>query len=213
MADPARFDNPLWERLRVQVERLAAAPAAAADPAALAKRLEERAQVLRRRAERPGEAGERRAVVAFRRGPERYGVPVAEVLEVQDLEHFSPVPGAPPAIRGVAPWRGAIVSLLDLGRLFGVAASGLSDLKAFLVVEAAGKRLGILAGEVEGILDVPTDRLRPAPALSGGVPPEWVAGVVEENRLILRMGEIVAALAGGGAIQHQDTKDTKNHQD
>ena len=75
-----------------------------------------------------------------------------------------------------------------------MAETGLSDLHAYLVVEAHGKRLAVAASVVEDILAVPREQLKPAPALSSRVAPEWMLGIHDENRLVLKMEEIVKNL-------------------
>jgi chemotaxis signal transduction protein len=88
-------------------------------------------------------------------------------------------------------WRGAILSLLDLVKLFGVAESGLIDERSCVVVETAGRRIGVLAGEVEDLVTAPLAEVKAAPELPTEVPPEWVLGVYDENRLVLCVEEIV----------------------
>jgi purine-binding chemotaxis protein CheW len=135
--------------------------------------------------------------LAFTKGRNRYGIPVDCVLEVQALEQYSPIPNAPAAITGVVHWRGAILALLDLSRLFEVAETGISDLHAYVVVEVAGKRLAVAASQVDDILAVPMDRLQTAPALPHKILPEWLIGVHDENQLILQIAEIFKHLEHG----------------
>jgi len=111
-------------------------------------------------------------------------------LEVQALEQFSPVPGAPAYVRRMVHWRGAILALLDLTRLFEVTESGLSDLHSYVIVEAAGKRLALAAFLVQDILGVPREQLKPPPHLPSKMAPEWVLGVHDETHLILKLDEI-----------------------
>jgi len=133
--------------------------------------------------------------LAFNKQRERYGILLDEVAAVESLDHFTPVPNAPAYIRGVTPWRGAILSLLDLGRLFGRSESGIADLRACVIVEAAGRRLAVVAHEVEEILSVPTSELTAIPELPNEIAPEWVVGLHDENRLILKMAAITEGIA------------------
>jgi hypothetical protein len=48
-----------------------------------------------------------------------------------------------------------------------------------------------LAGEVEELDTVPLDQVKAVPELPTEVPPEWVVGVYDENRLILHIEQIV----------------------
>jgi purine-binding chemotaxis protein CheW len=189
---PSDLENlpPVWDRLRERLEQMRAALGRKSDPEARAKKLQDRARLVRRQAGADEPTTVPLFFLAITKGRERYGIPLEYVLEVQALEQFSPVPGAPASIRGVVHWRGAILALLDLTRLFEVAETGLSDLHAYVVVEAAGKRLAVAASVVDDILSAPRDHLKIAPELSRKIAPEWVVGVHDENRLILKMDEI-----------------------
>lgn len=131
-------DVDLWPRLRESMARLASIGERKSDPAALAEKLATRAKQLRGRMASAKPAAAPLVFVAFSKGQQRYGIPVSDVVEVQAMEQFCPVPGTPPFIAGVIHWRGDVLSLLDLGKLFGIPESGLADIHVCLIVEAAG---------------------------------------------------------------------------
>ena len=181
----------LWTRLRESVAGLGAVGQRKSDPAALADRLARRAKAYRTRATAQELAETRVPLLAFSKGTQRYALLLEHVREVQPLEQFHPVPKAPPCLPGVAPWRGSILALVDLGRLFGVAETGLADVHRCVIVEAAGRRVAIVAREVEEIHDVPARLIHPAPELPGNIAPEWVLGVYDEDCLVLRIDQIL----------------------
>ncbi|MGE0606719.1 MAG: chemotaxis protein CheW [Pirellulales bacterium] len=184
-------EGPVWERLRARLNELSVPQTRQHDPTVLAERLKARAQVLRGRVGSAARGGMPLIFLAFHKGGERYGIPIDDVLEVQILEQFTPIPGTPPFIPGVVHWRGAILALLDLGKLFGIGETGIADTHAFIIVEAGQRRIALITGEVDEILSVPRDEVHPPPALLGGLPPEWVLGVHDENRMILRLNSIL----------------------
>lgn len=177
--------------MRACLEQVKSAELRKKDPAVLAEKLAKRAQVLRGRAIQTGAEGIPLVFLAFGKGRERFGLPIDDVLEVQALDQFTPVPWTPPFIPGVIHWRGAILSLLDLGKLFGLPESGITDVHSCVVVEAAGQRVALLAGDIDDICSVPRSRLKPVPDLPGDIPAEWVLGVHDDNRMILRMDLIL----------------------
>ncbi len=129
--------------------------------------------------------------MAFNGGRDRYGIPLSDVLEIQALEFFSPVPHTPSFIAGVLHWRGAVLSLLDLGKLLLSSQEGLADYHTALIVEAAGVRVAIIAREVEEILSISPDDVKPAPERACSIPAGWVSGVYDENRLLLQTAQIL----------------------
>lgn len=184
----------IWQRLQAQMDQLQAEKTGLSNSAELEQRLTERAKLLRQKMERPGLGEARVSFLAFRKHQERYGILLDEVAAVESLDFFTPVPEAPNYIRGVTPWRGFIVSLLDLGHLFGRPEAGITDLKATVIVESAGRRLAVVASQVEEIFAVPESELKPMPDLPANIHPEWVHGVYDQNRLILKMSEIIRGI-------------------
>jgi len=191
VTDTCPADTTVWGQIRHRLAQMEASRTASADPAALAERSAKRARGFRDRTAAVAPAGSQVTFLAFNKGRERYGIPLEDVVEVLPLDQFSLVPGAPAFLLGVVHFRGTIVSLLDLGLVLGIPASGLADLHVLIVVEAGGKRIAVAASQVEEILSVPTDQLKPSPGLSGQAPPEWIAGVYDENRMIVRTAQIL----------------------
>lgn len=183
----------VWERLRDSLERMRT-HAGKIDPEARARKLAERAQQVRRQIGGPEPTSPPMFFLAFSKGQNKYGIPLDHVLEVQPLEQFSPVPGAPAWVRGVVHWRGAVLALLDLTRLFELTEHGLSDLHAYIIVEANGKRLALVASVVDDVLAVPQAHLKAAPEFDDKLDPEWVLGVHNEERLILNLDAIFRRL-------------------
>lgn len=179
----------VWERLRDSMERLEATRQQANDPAGLAMRLSQRAKLLRGRLS-GGNQTPKKDYLTFNSGHERFGVLISDVVEIQALDHYSPVPRTPPFIVGAIPWRGTILTLIDLGRLFGIPESGIADYHVCLIVEASGMRLAIVAREAEDILGIATDQVKLIPDLPGHASTEWVRGVYDGNRLLLRLDRI-----------------------
>ena len=180
--------TPIWDRLR---ESLSAAQTPRRDSATLNAKLVNRARVFRSQTRQSAPLEIPLVFLAFHQVGQRYGIPIDDVLEVQTLEQFTPVPRAPACIPGVVHWRGSILAILDLGKLFGVVERGIADMHACVIVEAAHRRIALVAGEVEDILSVPRTEIKIPPALPGNIPAEWLLGVHDENRMILRMDLIL----------------------
>lgn len=184
-------DTSMWDRLRARLDELSAAQSRKSDPVALATKLANRARILRGRTGQAVSTAIPLIFLAFHKGSERYGIPIDDVLEVLTLDQFTSIPRTPSFIPGVVHWRGSILALLDPGKLFGVAESGIADTHACVIVEAAHKRIALVVGEVEDIHSVPREQIKPPPTLPGDTPQEWFIGVHDGNRLILRMDLIL----------------------
>lgn len=188
---PLEKEGDLWARVRESLERLAAIRDKQADPAVLAEKRAARAKQWRSRVTTAVSSETPLVHLAFRKGDQRYAVPVENVIEIQALDQFSPVPGTPPFIPGVIHWRGDVLCLLDIGKLFAIPESGIADTQVCLIVEAAGHRLAIVALEIEEIYSVFRSEIKPSPALPDNIPAEWIIGVHDDNRVILQLDNLV----------------------
>lgn len=93
-----------------------------------------------------GDAARERVVVC-RTGQERLAIPVHLVREVVTLPPLTRIPGAPPAVRGLANVQGVLITVLN-----GAALAGLEGGEAgeWLVVLAARQgHVGLAVDEVE----------------------------------------------------------------
>ena len=187
----ANTDISVWDRLRERLAALAATQNQFLDPAVLAAKLSNRARVLRNQAKPATSSGIPLHFLAFHKADERYGIPIDDVLELQILDQFTPIPHAPSFMPGVVHWRGAILTLIDPGKLFGIPETGIADTHTCVIVEAAYQRVALLTGEVDDIYCVSRDEIKPVPALPENIPAEWFIGVHDESRLIFRMDQIL----------------------
>ena len=185
MADSSREFAARWQKIRERLTELQSVDRQTSQ-GTLEEKLAARARLLRNRVQAPEEGQERFAFLAFRKGGGRYALPVDSVSEIQPLVKYSPYPGAPDFIRGVVQCRGSILSLIDVGRLLHVQESGLVDIHKYVVVEAAGRKVAMAAGEVEDLLHLTESEISPMPPHDDPVLDDWVAGVYDGSRLILR---------------------------
>lgn len=126
--------------------------------------LDERSAALARRG-RAEERAEKRvqarlSYLVCALGGERYGLPVAAVASVLPARACTPVPGAPPALRGIVTHAGAIVSVIDPGRALGLDGDGEEDgeERAHLVLlRAQEPPVALAVDRVLGLADIPAD--------------------------------------------------------
>lgn len=93
--------------------------------------------------------------VAVTASGRRYAFPAAAVVEVVPLVRFTPLPGAPPYVRGLFTYRGRVLPAVDLSVLTGGPGAPSLLSTRILVVEAddedGGRRpVGVIA---EGVTD------------------------------------------------------------
>lgn len=137
------------------------------------------------------------AYLLVRSGPARYGVPLADVVEVVDAMEVVRVPGAHPAVRGVSPVRGRLLPRVHLdGLLKGQA--GPADPPPTLIV--AGRAERSVAFEVDEVDLQAQGDILPLPAEWEGPSAIGVARHGGEMVPVLDVRALVARLGamGGG---------------
>ncbi|HKX28877.1 MAG TPA: chemotaxis protein CheW [Blastocatellia bacterium] len=92
----------------------------------------------------------------------RYAVPMSQVLEVCELNSFTPVPNVPEWIMGVTNLRGDIVSIVDIRALFNLEAEEYADANSLLVTHTfEGDITACLVVEhVIGIADIAAPQIQ-----------------------------------------------------
>jgi chemotaxis-related protein WspB len=161
-------------------------------------------------------------VLHLRVGEQRYALPSASVVEVVPAVALRAVPGTPPTVAGLLAYRGRVVPVVDLPRLFGrgAAPSRLSTRIAVCDVDganrpiaerstdAAGRRrlVGVLAERITRVGEVDPDapgshpgpRADDLPALGRVTSDEdGLVQLVEVGQLV--PADLLARLEGGAA--------------
>lgn len=87
-----------------------------------------------------------------------YALPVRRVAEIVRVPVMARVPQAPPALRGLANLRGAVMPIADLNGLLRLAAQPLTERARAVVIDAPAP-FALLVETVEGIITVDDDRI------------------------------------------------------
>lgn len=105
-------------------------------------------------------------VLVFHIGPDRYGLPLADVTRVLPVVALKHIPLAPPFVAGLMDLYGEPVPVIDLSRLAGLTPAQIwFDTRIILLdypLAAGTAPLGLLAEHVTGIEALDPDALRDA---------------------------------------------------
>jgi purine-binding chemotaxis protein CheW len=105
-------------------------------------------------------------LVVFRVGELVCAVPVAAVREIIPAQPATRIPGAPPAVDGLVNVRGTLLTVVN-GRTVLDRPEPPGPDRSVLVLEVAGKWLGLEVDDVLDLLEVPGHSLAPKEALPG----------------------------------------------
>lgn len=102
--------------------------------------------------------------VIFTIDDRRYGVPVADVVEIVRAVAITRVPGAPPAVAGVIDVRGTVVPVLDTRLRFGHPPRALSPDERFVIARAGARTVALRADDVAALEELAPAQLDDAAA-------------------------------------------------
>ncbi len=183
------------EALRERFVRIAAATEAMSglSPARARAVMEDRA----RRLARPSGASPRAAavldVVTFALAGERYAIETRHVREIIRAGEVTPIPGTPEFLLGVINLRGELLTVFDLRRLLGLAASEATVHARIVVLGVERPEVGALVDAVYEVTAVGSEEVRDSPVSLGGVAAECLRGVTNDALVVLDGGRLLAS--------------------
>ena len=92
-----------------------------------------------------------RPVIVLGIGTERYGIDLADVVEVLPPTHATSVPGAAAVVAGVINVHGEIRPVMDLRRLLAMGAVPSGERPRMILLNQAGRQMGLQIDSVEQI--------------------------------------------------------------
>jgi purine-binding chemotaxis protein CheW len=136
----------------------------------------------------------RQTYILFTVAGTTYGIVSQHVLHIEMVEHVTPVPNAPAFVEGVVFSRGQVVPVINLRSRFGFDRQGLDIRTRLLVVEQAGRRVGLLADEAREFVSLATTAIHPPNDAISGTAGRYLDGVAvlgDRIVLILDIREVV----------------------
>lgn len=126
-----------------------------------------------------------RDFVGFTVGDVSYAIAIRAVREVTLPLRIDRLPQAPPAVLGVADYRGAIVPVVDLRARFGLPASDEPRKQKWVLLDVGTRLVALVVDRVSDVFGTGGAELKPAPPLGGGADIRGLLGVTQlDGRLI-----------------------------
>lgn len=108
------------------------------------------------------------AFVLFTAGAQTLAFPADVVVQVLRMAAPTPVPGAPPLLRGLLDVHGAVMPVVDVAAGLGAAPSPLRPGAHLLVAAAGDRRVALVVDRVLGVREVDDAAVEPPPASARG---------------------------------------------
>ncbi|MEN7530818.1 MULTISPECIES: chemotaxis protein CheW [unclassified Cupriavidus] len=125
--------------------------------------------------------------LVFTLGTEEYGIDILKVQEIRSYETVTRIANAPDFIKGVTNLRGVIVPIVDLRLKFDLGNVRYDHQTVVIILNVAGRVVGIVVDGVSDVLTLTGDDIKPAPEFGVSVSNEHLTGLgsVEGRMLIL----------------------------
>ena len=150
----------------------------------------------------------RQTYILFTVAGTSYAVLSSHVLHIEMIDHVTPVPNAPPFVEGVVFSRGHVVPVINLRTRFGFDRAALDLRTRLLVVDNAGRRVGLMADDAREFITLDDAAIHPPGEAIGGLSGNYLEGVATiGERIVLvldvaEMFETTAVDAVTGAETH-----------
>jgi purine-binding chemotaxis protein CheW len=117
-------------------------------------------------------------LISFAIGDDQYGVDIMAVREIKGWTEITHLPRQPDYVRGVLNLRGVIVPIIDLRCRFGQGLTQATPLHIVIIVQIAGKPVGLLADRVLDIVSLDDIQVQPVPKVVQGARQDFLSGLV-----------------------------------
>jgi purine-binding chemotaxis protein CheW len=118
-----------------------------------------------------------REFVAFRVGAQEFCVDIMGVREIRGWTPATPLPHAPPYVRGVINLRGAVLPIVDLAMRFGLGLTEPTPRSVIIVAQMHKQIVGLLVDAVSDILMASEASMQPTPDIASEMAKTFVKGV------------------------------------
>jgi purine-binding chemotaxis protein CheW len=122
-----------------------------------------------------------KSLVGFVVGDVEYAVPIGEVKEIVNPIPLTELPHAPAAVAGVADHRGEVVPIIDLRQRFGVSGQRDERRAKWILVDVAGRTVGLMVDSVTEVFGTGGSELRAPPQLGSGDDLRGLVGVTTHD--------------------------------
>jgi purine-binding chemotaxis protein CheW len=153
--------------------------------------LKNRARALAKETEKSDANLQFMEIIEFRLAWETYAVESKYIKEIYPLRDFTPIPGTPSFVLGLANVRGQILSIIDLKKFFNLPEKGLGELNKIIVVRNELMEFGILADAIIGARRMMLDDVQQSPPTVSGIGAEYLKGITKERMAVLDMEKIL----------------------
>ena len=136
-------------------------------------------------------------LLSFRVGEQEYSVDIMSVREIRGWTRATSLPHSPDYVRGVINLRGTVLPVIDLAKRLGLSTGQLTDRNVIIVVDIAGRTVGLLVEAVSDILALPESELAPPPSLAADEAQTFIRALTIVDGRMIRVLDLSSVMPAG----------------
>ncbi len=126
--------------------------------------------------------------LTFWAGERIFGVSIADVVQIVQMQPFTEVPEFPDYARGIITLRGSIIPIVDVRKRFHMPDREYDDRTCIIVCSIAGDYLGFIVDRVDEVTFISQEEIAQPPSIAETDMADYLMGVSQrEQHLILLM--------------------------
>ncbi len=127
-----------------------------------------------------------RQLVVFELAGEQYGVDIATVREIIQMQEITRLPGAEYFIEGLINLRGVVIPVVDLRKRFNLDVVAYNRDTRIIVIDCEGQDIGIIVDSVEEVLRIFSDAIVPPSGIVTSAGSDYLSGIARlSDRLVI----------------------------
>ncbi len=132
----------------------------------------------------------------FNLGDEEYGIDIARITAIEELQQITAIPDMPNFVKGVINLRGKVIPAVDLRLRFGLDERAYDDRTCIVIVSVDESTIGLIVDIVSEVHEINKDDIGPPPSFKNASGKEqYIAGLAkkgEEVKIILDVHKIIS---------------------
>lgn len=144
--------------------------------------------------------------LTFQLNSESFGIPISTVREINRVTDVTPVPKAPPFVKGVMNLRGKIIPVIDLRLKFDLDATAHTRDTCIIVIETPNGQMGNIVDAVKEVVEFAKNEIEPAPHFGNTGYHSFVKALGKKEDRVIILVDIVESFAASEWTQVQDTQ-------
>lgn len=134
--------------------------------------------------------------LTFSLGHETYGIELLRVQEIRGYSPATPIPNAPPWVRGVMNLRGTIVPVVDLRSKLGLESAEYNRFTVIIVVNVGTRVTGLIVDSVSDVLTFTAKEIQPTPDLGTSADGRFARGIARFQDSLVVLIDLERVLGG-----------------